>query len=47
MSHVFKEFADGDPGFWSPATSANAKSSGNEQANLAAPRTGAEAKHYQ
>ena len=47
MSHVFKEFADGDPGFWSQAASVDAKSSGNEEANLAAPRSGAETKHYQ
>jgi len=47
MSHVFKEFADGDSGFWSPAASVDAKSSGNEEANLAAPRSGAETKHYQ
>jgi hypothetical protein len=47
MSHVFKEFADGDAGFWSPAASVDAKSSGNEEANLAAPRSGAETKHYQ
>jgi len=47
MSHVFKEFADGDPGFWSPAASVDTKSSGNERANLAAPRSGAETKHYQ
>ena len=47
MSHVFKEFADGDPGFWSPKASVDAKSSGNEEANAAAPRHGAETKHYQ
>jgi hypothetical protein len=47
MSHVFKEFADGDPGFWSPRASADAKSAGNQQANVAAPRSGAETKHYQ
>jgi hypothetical protein len=47
MSHVFKEFADGDPGFWSPRASADAKSSGNERATVAAPRSGAETKHYQ
>jgi hypothetical protein len=45
MSHVFKEFADGDPAFWSPAASVDAKSSGNERANLATPRSGAETKH--
>jgi hypothetical protein len=45
MSHVFKEFADGDPAFWSPAASVDAKSSGNARANLAAPRSGAETKH--
>jgi hypothetical protein len=47
MSHVFKEFADGDPGFWSPVASLDAKSSGNEAASLAAPRSGAEIEHYQ
>jgi hypothetical protein len=47
MSHVFKEFADGDPGFWSPVASADAQHSGNEEANLAVPRRGAETKHYQ
>jgi len=47
MSHVFKEFADGDPVFWLPAASVDAKSSGNAEANLAAPRSGAETKHYQ
>jgi hypothetical protein len=45
MSHVFKEFADGDPAFWSPAASVDAKSSGNARANLATPRSGAETKH--
>jgi hypothetical protein len=47
MSHVFKEFAEGDPGFWSPVASLDAKSSGNEEASLAAPRSGAETKHHQ
>ena len=47
MSHVFKEFAEGDPVFWLPAASADAKSSGNAEANLAAPRSGRETKHYQ
>lgn len=47
MSQVFKEFADGDPGFWSPRASVDAKSSGNEEASRAAPRSGAETKHYQ
>jgi hypothetical protein len=47
MSHVFKEFADGDPGFWSPRASADAKSSGNEKASVAAPGSGAETKHSQ
>jgi hypothetical protein len=31
-SHVFKEFADGDPGFWSPRASADTKSSASEKA---------------
>jgi hypothetical protein len=47
MSHVFKEFADGDPGFWSPRASVDARSSGHEEANVAAPRSGTETKHYQ
>jgi len=47
MSHVFKEFADGDPGFWLLGASVDAKSSRNEEANLAAPWSGAETKHYQ
>ena|ERR1700722_2092895 len=44
MSHVFKEFADGDPGFWS---SVDTKNSGKEEATAAAPRSGAETKHCQ
>jgi hypothetical protein len=47
MSHVFKEFADGDPGFWWPRASVDVKSSGNEEATVAAPRSGAETKRYQ
>ena len=47
MSHVFKEFSDGDPGFWSPRASVDAKSSGNEEANVAAPRRAAETRYCQ
>jgi hypothetical protein len=47
MSHVFKEFADGDPSFWSPRASVDAKSSRSKEAILAAPRSGTETRHYQ
>jgi len=47
MSHVFKEFADGDPGFWSPRASLDVKNSGKEEASVAAPRSGTETRHDQ
>jgi hypothetical protein len=39
-SHVFKEFADGDPGFWSPRSSADASTS--ERGKLTSQGSGAE-----
>jgi hypothetical protein len=42
-SHVFKEFAAGDPGFWSPRASADENST-SERAKAAAFRSGAETK---
>jgi hypothetical protein len=44
-SHVLKEFADGDPSFWSPRASADTKSS--ERAKLTSPGSGAETKQKQ
>jgi hypothetical protein len=46
-SHVFKEFADGDPGFWSRRASAEANSSTSERAKLTSQRSGAETKQKQ
>jgi hypothetical protein len=42
MSHVFKEFADGDPGFWSPKPSANSKTSPANGTKEESPRKAAE-----
>jgi hypothetical protein len=47
MSHVSKEFADGDPGFWSSRASGDVENSGKEEAHAAASRSGGEAKHHQ
>ena len=43
-SHVFKEFSDGDPDFWSPRPSAGANSSANEGTAVAILKMGAETK---
>jgi hypothetical protein len=44
-SHVFKEFADGDPGFWSPRASAEVK--GSERAKPTSIGSGAATKQKQ
>jgi hypothetical protein len=43
-SHVFKEFSDGDPDFWSPRPSAGANSSANDGTAVAFLRKSPEAK---
>jgi len=43
-SHVFKEFSDGDPDFWSPRPSAGATSSTNDGTVMAFLRKDLEAK---
>jgi hypothetical protein len=43
-SHVFKEFSDGDPDFWSPRPSAGANSSANDGTAVAFLRKSSEAK---
>jgi hypothetical protein len=43
-SHVFKEFSDGDPDFWSPRPSANANTSANGGTAVALLQKGAETK---
>jgi hypothetical protein len=43
-SHVFKEFSDGDPDFWSPRPSAGANFSANDGTAVALLRKGAETK---
>jgi len=43
-SHVFKEFSDGDPDFWSPRPSADANTSANDGTAVAFLRKGMEAK---
>ena len=46
-SHVSKEFADGDPAFWSPKAATGAKNPANAEAKEASVRSREETKQKQ